>query len=93
MQLEGLGRAHVFWFVAWTFVLMGIISSPAPYTLNWAFASEIANRIKQGGEIAVDKSGDWAESTDAWSRQRWEAKGKDKERRICYDSSTGQVCK
>lgn len=93
MQLEGLSRWHVIWFFAWTFVLIGTVSSSAPYTLNWAFASEIANRIKQGGEIAVDKSGDWAESTDAWSRQRWEAKGKDKGRTVCYDSSSGKICK
>ena len=92
MNLEGLSRWHVLWFIAWTFVLIGTVSSPAPHTLNWSVASEIANRLKQGGEVAIDKSGDWAETTDQWSRQRWEAKGKSK-RRICYDSSAGQICK
>ncbi len=91
MQLEGLSRWHVIWFLAWTFVLIGTVSSSAPYTLNWAFASEIANRVRQGGEAAVEKSGNWAESTDAWSRARWGDKKQQKA--VCYDSSTGQICK
>lgn len=92
MQLEGLSRWHVIWFLAWTFVLIGTMSSSAPYTLNWGFAIEIVNRVKQGGEIAIDKSGDLAESTDAWSRQRWGDK-KQQKRTVCYDSSSGKVCK
>lgn len=92
MQLEGLSRQHVFWFLVWTFVLMGIVSSSAPYTLNWAFASEIAQRIKQGSTTATEKAGEWAENTDTWSKERWESKGQ-KGGKICYGSSNGQVCK